>query len=138
MSPNVNESMSSTAEFVKGIKSRLPSVTQRLVNTLGWEGALTFQCNHGKEGGRCVYIPVEYNPDSTVFSAMNEEQANALIKAFGGQDMELGGPKRMLASERYQLVYYDYKNRNFTVKMLSEKYKLPTRTVRWILRDFKD
>lgn len=125
-----------TTEILAQIKGRLPHTTQRLIGALGWEGALRFLREHGREGGRCVYFPVKYNPINGLFAGMSEEKANALLLEFAGQDVELGGPKKMLASERYQLMADDYKKRGFTKEMLEEKYKVPGRTVRWVLNKF--
>lgn len=126
----------SLTEIAERLRKRLPHSTQRLVAALGWDGALRFMRKHGSHG-TCVYVPLKYNPESNIFEGMDNETASRLIEEFGGQDVRFTGPKKMLATERYSHIISDFEMRGFSTDMLSEKYKLPVRTVHWILQSFR-
>jgi hypothetical protein len=100
---------------------------------LGWEGALKFLQHNRKKIGQKVYIPAKYSASNKMFDGMSDQHIIAFIKEFGGEEIKFYGPKRMLASERYQLMADDYIERNFTPIMLQEKYNLSEDTVHWFI-----
>jgi len=114
------------------IKRRLPHSTQGIISALGWEGALAFLRKHGGKG--IVYFPKGYVKNHSFFEGLSETQALKLVEIIGGKEIRLPTHKTMLLSERYQLIAHDYEERNFTSKMLQQKYQLPERTINWVIK----
>jgi len=120
-------------EILDEIKARLPRMTQRVIGVLGWEASLRFLRLNGT---RYCYVPEHYHENlGRLFNGLTEIQSRALIEEFGGEDIKWPSHRKLLSSERYQLILNDV-NRNMDLGMIAEKFNCSKPEVVRIIQHF--
>ena len=117
--------MSTGKDILSRIKARLPHNTQRVVEILGWEGALKFL---RRNGDKKRYVPTQYSSSHCLFKDMTKAQADKIINTFGGLDVRWPNHKKMLEAERNQEILSDL-DRGFDLCMVASKYNIAKSTV---------